>query len=288
MSFLYLRQSFIKAFFVVSSVFIIQACRQKVKVIKSPPHYKFSEVQTTKLDLRLKEISGIAWDPVNSEFLAHQDENGQLFLLDKESKDIKPPSPFKFAGKGDYEDVAIYNGVPYILRSDGQLTKIIRDSAGVRGVDVGKLSISGLNDFETLYTDTSRKALILLCKNCAMDTKSEISAFAYYPDSIGFVNDPVYRIDADAIKAMAPNKSHKFQPTAAEIHPVLNKLFIISSPAKQLVIADLNGKPEGVYELGRKLFPQPEGLTFKKNGDMYISSEGVTSKGTIMKFLYKP
>lgn len=288
MSFLYLRHRFIQALFIVSSVLIVQACRQKVRQIKSPPNYKFSEVQTIKLDLRLKEISGIAWDAARGEFLAHQDENGQLFLLDKETKMIKPPSPFKFAGKGDYEDVAIYNGVPYILRSDGQLTKIIRDSSGVRGVDAGKIGISGTNDFETLYADTARKALILLCKNCGLDSKSEISAFAYYPDSIGFVNDPVYRMDADAIKKMGPNKSHKFQPTAAEIHPVLNKLFIISSPAKQLVIADLDGKPEGVYELGRKLFPQPEGITFKKNGDMYISSEGVTSKGTIMRFLFKP
>lgn len=273
---------------ILMSALMLSGCKQKRKLIKSPPHYRFSEVQVIKLDLRLKEISGIAWDAARNEFLTHQDESGLLFELDKESKAIKPPSPYKFGPKGDYEDIAIYNGTPYMLRSDGMLTRIIRDSLGVRGEELGKLGISGRNDFETLYTDTNRKALIMVCKNCEMDSKKEVSAFAYYPDSVGFVTSPVYRINADTIRKMSPFKTSKFQPSAAEIHPVLNKLIIISSAADQFVICDLDGNPEEVYELGKKLFPQPEGLTFKKNGDMYISNEGVTGRGTILRFIYKP
>jgi hypothetical protein len=139
-----------------------------------------------------------------------------------------------------------------------------------------------------MYADTARKALIVVCKNCAMDSKAEVSAFAFYPDSIGFVNTPVFRFNADTIKKMSPHKTSKFQPSAAGIHPVLRKLFIISSAANQLVVADLNGNPEAVYELGKKLFPQPEGLTFKNDGTLYISNEGVTSRSTILRFLYKP
>lgn len=243
---------------------------------------------TIKLDLTLKEISGLAWDPTRNEFLAHNDESGKLFVLDKETKAVIPPSPYKFAGKGDYEDIALYNGVPYILRSDGMITRIIRDSAGVRGEEVGKLNITGTNDFETMYADTARRALIVVCKNCDMDSKHEVSAFAFYPDSTGFDNNPIFRINADTIKKMSPHKTSKFQPSAAGIHPKMNKLFIISSAANQLVIADLDGNPESVYELGKKMFPQPEGLTFRSNGDMYISNEGFTSKGTIHRFIYKP
>jgi SdiA-regulated len=272
----------------VMAFMIFSGCKQKKRVIQSPPHYKFSEAYTIKLDLKLKEISGLAWDPLRDEFLAHFDESGQLFVLDKETKAIKPPSPYKFAGKGDYEDIALYNGVPYVLRSDGMITRIIRDSAGVRGVEAGKLNISGTNDFETMYADTARKALIVVCKNCAMDSKLEVSAFAFYPDSTGFDNNPIFRINADTIRKMSPHKTSKFQPSAAGIHPKLQKLFIISSAANQLVIADLDGNPEGVYELGKKLFPQPEGLTFRSNGDMYISNEGVTSRSTIHRFIYKP
>jgi uncharacterized protein YjiK len=268
---------------------ISTACKQpKTRVIKSPPHYDFSKVQTVKLDLKLKEISGLAWDGERDEFLAHYDEAGKLYILDKSTNAIM--KEFPFGAKGDYEDIALYNGVPYVLRSDGMITKIIRDSAGVRGVEAGKLTISGANDFETLYADTARKALIMVCKNCAMDNKSQVSAFAFYPDSTGFDVNPVFRMNADSIKKlseeMAQHKTSKFQPSAAAIHPVLNKLFIISSASNQLVIADLNGKVESVFEIGKRLFPQPEGLTFKRNGDLYISNEGVSGKATILRFPY--
>jgi len=268
------------------SLLINMACKQKTKVILSPPHYNFSEVQTIKLDLKLKEISGLAWDRERDEFLAHYDEKGNLFILDKETKAIK--EEYSFGAKGDYEDIAIYKGVPYILRSDGMITKIIRDSAGVRGVEAGKIGITGTNDFETMYADTARKALIIICKNCAMDDKKTVSAFAFYPDSTGFDNNPVMVIDAAEVEKLSPHKTSKLQPSAASIHPVLRKLFIISSAANLLVIADLNGKVESAFELGKKMFPQPEGLTFKSNGDMYISNEGVTAKSTILRFVYKP
>ncbi len=262
--------------------------RPKPKVMKSPPHYNFSQSNTIKLDLRLKEISGIAWDNQNDVFLAHYDEAGQLFFLDKSSLQIVEPSPYKIAGKGDFEDVTLYNGVPYMLESNGTIYKVIMDSAGVRGVMAGKIGITGTNDFETMYADTARKAIVIICKNCDMDGKHKVSAFAFYPDSTGFVNDPVFTIDADEVAKLSPFKTSKFQPSAAAIHPVLKKLFVISSASNQLLIADVNGKPEAVFELGKKLFPQPEGLTFKSNGDMYISSEGVTGKGLVHRFVYKP
>jgi len=275
------------ALLIFLAAFVTAGCkRPKARLIKSPPHYNFSEVLTNKLDIKLKEISGLGWDSERNEFLAHYDEAGKLFVLDKETKEITAEHPF--GAKGDYEDIAIYYGVPYILRSDGMITKIVRDSAGVRGVEVGKIGITGPNDFETMYADTARKALILICKNCKMDSKTAVSAFAFYPDSTGFDNIPVFTIDAAEVEKLSPHKTSKLQPSAAAIHPVLKKLFIISSAANLLVIADLNGKVESVFELGKKMFPQPEGLTFRSNGDMYISNEGVNTKATIHRFVYKP
>ena len=285
MTFLNFRTKLVLQIFLAA--FIVTACkRPKSRVIKSPTHYNFSEVFTNKLDIKLKEISGLVWDTDKNEFLAHYDEAGKLFILDKETKEIKAEYPF--GAKGDYEDIALYKGVPYILRSDGMIIKIIRDSAGVRGVEAGKIGITGTNDFETMYADTARKALIVICKNCNMDSKNSVSAFAYYPDSIGFDNNPVFTIDAAEVEKLSPQKTSKLQPSAAAIHPVLKKLFIISSASNLLVIADLNGKVESVFELGKKMFPQPEGLTFKSNGDMYISNEGVATKATIHRFVYKP
>lgn len=258
----------------------------KGRLIQSPPGYDFSQPFTNKLDLKLKEISGITWDSKADEFLAHNDESGKLFFLDEETKDIK--REYKFAGRGDYEDVALYDGIPYILRSDGMITRIIIDSAGnARGEEAGKPGISGTNDFETMYADTSRKALIIICKNCHMDNKESVSAFAFYPELNQFDETPVFTIDAGNVKSLSPFKTSKLQPSAAAIHPILHKLFILSSASNQLAISDLNGNVESVFELSKKLFPQPEGITFRNNGDMYISNEGVTSRGIIHRFLYR-
>ena len=272
---------------------ILASCKQKVRLIQSPPHYSFKSVQSTKIDLKLKEISGIAWDNKRDEFLTHYDEAGNVYILDKSTYAIT--SEFTFGSKGDYEDITIYKGVPYILISNGTIIKLVRDSTGrfIRGETAGKLNITSKgNDFETLYADTARKALIMVCKNCEMDDKTRVSAFAFYPDSIGFVNEPVFTIDAAKIKEMSVKQGHhktsKFQPSAASIHPIDKKLYIISSASSQLVIADQNGNPEQVYELGQKLFPQPEGLTFKNDGTMYISNEGVAARATILLFRYKP
>lgn len=283
MSFLNLRTGS-HQWLLVFSIVLFVSCQQKKKLIKSPKGYNFSQVQTLKLDIRLKEISGLVWDNERDEFLAHYDEAGKLYVLDKAT--LQVVNEYPFGAKGDYEDIALYNGVPYVLRSDGMITRIIRDNDGVRGVEAGKLGITGTNDFETMYTDTTRKALIIVCKNCDMDKKSEVSAFAFYPDSGEFDVNPVFRINADSIRSLSPHKTSKFQPSAARIHPKLQKLFIISSAANQLVVADLDGNPEAVYELGKKLFPQPEGLTFKSDGSMYISNEGVTSRATVNLFRY--
>ena len=270
----------------------LASCKQKVRLIKSPPHYSFKAVQSTKIDLKLQEISGIAWDNKRDEFLTHYDEAGKVYILDKSTYAIT--SEFQFGSKGDYEDITIYKGVPYILISNGTIIKLVRDSAGQfqRGETAGKLNITGVNDFETLYADTARKALVMVCKNCEMDDKTKVSAFAFYPDSVGFVNEPVFQIDAAKIKELSAKLGHhktsKFQPSAAPIHPMDKKLYIISSASSQLVIADSTGNPEQVYELGEKLFPQPEGLTFKNDGTMYISNEGVASRATILLFRYKP
>ena len=257
-------------------VMINMSCRPKTTVLKSPPHYKFSEVLTDKLEIeRLREISGITWDSKNNVFLAISDASGKLYILEKDNKTIIGENIF--GDNDDYEDVAILNGVTYILRSDGMITKIIRDSTGkTYGLEAGKINLSGTNDFETMYSDPARNALVLICKNCKTDNAGSVSAFAFYPDSIGFASNPLFVIDAAKVKELSPFKTSKLQPSAAAIHPVLQKLFILSSASHQLVIAGLDGKVESVYKLSPKLFPQPEGITFidkgKEKGNMYISN----------------
>ena len=261
-------------------------CRHKTRVLKSPAHYNFSTLVTYKLDLtKLREISGITWDSVNKVFLAISDASGKLYSIDKDAR-LSTEEPV-FGDKGDYEDVAILNGITYILRSDGMITKFIKDSTGkIFSTEAGSINLSGTNDFETMYSDPVRNALVLICKNCKTDDERSVSAFAFYPDSIGFDNKPLYIIDAQKVKELSLIKTSKLQPSAAAINPKSQKLYILSSASNQLVITDLNGKVESVYRLSPKLFPQPEGIAFTSKGDMYISNEAVSARPTLLKFTY--
>jgi len=269
--------------FITMLILLSESCRRKAEVLKSPPGYDFSTMERFKLDLELREVSGIAWDHVKNEFAVVCDERGRVYFLDKETKFIR--TKMDFAKKGDYEDITYVNSVPYILRSDGLIVKCNVDSAGnISGTEIGKLNIKGSVDFETMYYDPGRKALIIMCKNCGMDEKKKISAFAYYLDSAGFSKEPVFQVDLAAVESRAPKKTSRPEPSGASINPAQQKLYILSSASNQLIITDLNGNVEGVFVLaaGDDYFKQPEGICFKQNGDMYISNEGITGNPTLM------
>lgn len=260
------------------------SCKQKTTVLKSPPGYNFQDVKPQKLNDLVREASGLEWDPARNVFITHIDEKGKLFYLNRDTKEIV--GEFDFFGKGDFEDVAMVNDTLYALISTGEVIKIKRESdTRMTGSPIGKVETGDGVDFEAMYYDSTRHALILVCKNCKVDNKATVSAYAYYLDSAKFNNSPVYQIDAAKIEQMAPKETSKFQPSAARIQWNLKKLFIISSAANLLVVADLNGVVESVHWLKPKMFPQPEGLAFNRSGDMYIVNEGVTSQATIYSFV---
>ena len=75
-----------------------------------------------------------------------------------------------------------------------------------------------------------------------------------------------------------------FMPSGIAIHPDTKDVFLISSVGKLLVVLNKNGKIIDMAPLKRSLFRQPEGITFDKEGNMFISSEGRGKKGYILKF----
>jgi uncharacterized protein YjiK len=84
------------------------------------------------------------------------------------------------------------------------------------------------------------------------------------------------------------NNTAECKPSAAAIQPKTNKLYIIASVGKLLLECDINGKIEKAYRINPSQFPQPEGITFAPNGDMYISNEGLNGRATILKFPFEP
>src|SRR5215203_5185413 len=94
-------------YFLFLFLVLIVSCKPKKFIYKSPPHYDFSKPVPFKLDLRLREISGIIWDNHKDQFIAHNDEKGSVFFLDRGAGTISG-EPYVFnSAKGDYEDIAI-------------------------------------------------------------------------------------------------------------------------------------------------------------------------------------
>ncbi|RYY98913.1 MAG: hypothetical protein EOO11_06605, partial [Chitinophagaceae bacterium] len=80
----------------------------------------------------------------------------------------------------------------------------------------------------------------------------------------------------------------EFKPSAAAIHPLERRLYILSSAGHLLVVTDLRGKVQETYRLNPSFYPQAEGIAFATNGDMYISNEAKLGKATLLRIPYQP
>src|SRR5206468_2268952 len=117
------------------------------------------------------------------------------------------------------------------------------------------------NEFETLYLDSIRQQLMMVCKNCEGDKKTT-SVFAFDYKQMRFLDSVAFQIDEKDIEKKLGSKISKFKPSAGNINPKTGELYLISSVSKLLVITDRDGKVVDVFQLDPRVFKQPEGLTF--------------------------
>jgi uncharacterized protein YjiK len=91
----------------------------------------------------------------------------------------------------------------------------------------------------------------------------------------------------DKKKGKEEEPNIKFQVSAIGIHPVTGSLYVLSGPERLLFVFDMQGRILFLERLSGDLFKQPEGITFMKNGDMFISNEGKQKAPTLVRFNYK-
>jgi hypothetical protein len=250
----------------------------------------------------LHEISGIT--VIDSSSVACiQDEKGILFILDLLKNEIK--TQIVFRTHGDFEDVTRVDSSFYILRSDGTLFEIINYSSP----DFKKKTIStGIfaDENEGLCYDKANNRLLIAPKlnnGKGSDFKKKHPIYGFSLSSGKLVKDPIFKFDLSKIKNFAVAnevsltvKSKKksrgsepdimFRPSAIGIHPITNKLFVLSGMERLLFVFEMNGTIEYIEKLNPELFNMPEGITFFKNGDMLISNEGQNKKPTLLRFNY--
>jgi uncharacterized protein YjiK len=269
-------------------VFFIASCGsgEEIGHFPSPAGYNLNKPIVVKLPPMLDEISGIFYYPKDKSLFAIHDERGWLYKIytDKKNKIEK----WKYTQGADFEDVAMADSMFFAIKSNGNIVAFSFKSPDSPVVKSFKIEKSDKREFETLYFDSTRQQLLMICKDCEADEKNMTSVFAFDYKQMKYLDSPVFYIDAKHIEKKLGEKIPKFKPSAGAINPRTGELFAISSVNKILVVAENDGKVKDVFQLDPKLFKQPEGLTFTPSGDLLISNESAgIGPATILLFKYK-
>lgn len=238
-------------------------------------------INTWELPTKLNEISGIVW--VDDHTLACvQDENGVIFIYDLKEKSIVEEIPF--AGNGDYEGIALHNNDLYIIQSDGLLYEVKDWRTTTKAVSAHQTGFKASNNMESLTYSVRDKSLLTAPKD--KDTNEEYKGIYKISLTSKKVsnNAPAYKIEmnAHALKEYKSKKLHKtFNPSEIAVHPKTHDIYVLEGKKPKLLILDAQGTLKTVYKLDKIDFPQPEGMTFSEDGDLYISNESVNGPATI-------
>jgi DNA-binding beta-propeller fold protein YncE len=249
----------------------------------------------------LNEISGIAF--YKGYILCIQDEKGTVYRFDASKKSVT--EKYAFGENGDYEDIAVKGNSIFVLKSNGNITKIENPESASRSVTILKTPLSSKNDAEGMAFDSSGNNLLIACKGSPSvkneENKGNVrSVFSFDPLSMYFNNKAVFRIDLkkkedfrkqeiydymQLLKKKGLTDESNFQPSGISVNPVTGEIFVISAQGKLILILNREGKIADMGYLDPVTFPQPEGICFSPSGDLYISNEGRGGPGTILRFV---
>jgi hypothetical protein len=232
----------------------------------------------------LLEISGITFHQGRPDtLLAINDESGKLFYFTQ--TDLKP-HVVKFAGNGDYEDVAVYKDSIFVLRSDGSIFSLPDSLTERKTISSKRKKIFPKAEYESIYIDDKSGKLYVLCKQYGKK-KNKNLLLGYSID----LKDTVvaakpFAIDISSV-VEKKNKKH-FLPSAMAKNWITGEWFIVSSANKFFLITDKDFKPKKIFSLDPAYFIQPEGMAFDNENNLYISNEGNDLRnGNILKFKYQ-
>lgn len=250
----------------------------------SPEGYDLSKGELNELGKDLNEISGIAYDSTTGHLVGVADSKRQIFSIDFTTPKLEDLTDKVVGADQDLEDVAVTDSNIYLLASRGVIYEIPK--ANAKNVDSAKaytIPLEGTNDFETLYYDPQAGGLIMLCKSCVFE-KARRSAFRFDLKTKQFDTAAYYVIPTEDVKSLLKDSDAKFDPSAAAIHPLNKRLYILSSAGNLLVVADTRGKVIEAFRLNPDKYPQAEGIAFSPRGDLFITNEGKYGKPTLQIF----
>ncbi len=244
----------------------------------------------TLTDVALKEISGLSPTPVTGQFVSIADERGELFFLDANKGGVVTKRVL-FREKGDFEGVEMVDSTIWAIKSDGDLFGIINWDTPTFSVESFKTPLKKSDDVEGLGYDPKRNALLIACKGDP-DYFIPRNIFAFDLKTRKMLEAPIYSIDPEEVNRYVPyletEKQDAFSPSGVALHPISNDVYVISTALKRLVVLDYtSGKIKHAQRLEKKNLPQPEGISFDAEGNLFISSEGKGGDGLLLQYKMK-
>ncbi len=236
----------------------------------------------------LKEVSALS--PTNEKgiYLAISDEKGAFYFIDAGNGSITRRVLFR--DKGDFEGAEMVGDALWALKSDGKLFEVSNWKTEKIQVDIFDTPLKKQDDVEGLGYDARRHALLLACKGDP-DSAYLRNIYAFDLKAKKMDEKPLYSIDPKIINRLVPyldsEKHDFFSPSAVAVNPIDGNVYVISTALKRLVILDKETrKIRFATRLDKTLLPQPEGIAFDSEGNLYISSEGKKDNGRLLKFNY--
>jgi hypothetical protein len=252
----------------------------------SPKGYNINKPESRELGKSVNEISGLTYNTDDSSLLAISDSKRKIFQIDLRREKLKDYSE-KIYTQSDFEDLVKIDTAIYVLISDGTILEMPPHVADSAHTIVYPSPFHGKTDFETLYFDPQANGLVVICKECETEKgQKRRTAYRFDLTNKAFDTSAFFTISTQEVKAIVKNDDAEFRPSAAAIHPIEKRLYIISSAGQLLVISDMHGKVLEVYNLNPDLYPQAEGIAFSPNGTMYISNEGKFGSPNLLVFHY--
>jgi uncharacterized protein YjiK len=279
----------IRWLFLVCALFMVISCESQRQRFTSPPGYDLSKPKRYNMPDELREISGIAFNKgMNDTLYAEEDENGKVFhfkLGDTRTRVTR------FGKKGDFEDISICNQYAILLRSDGVLFTFPVSETSQRDAQQVKV-FEGLlanGEYEGLASESSGK-IFVLCKHCGDEkTNKWGGGFILQMDASGnLTRSGEFEINVKEIDAIAGTRKINFHPSALTQNPRTREWWLLSATNHMLVITDEVWKVKAVHLLDPSIFPQPEGMAFDNDQNLYISNErGQTAAATVLVFSWQ-
>lgn len=237
-------------------------------------------------DPAFRELSGLGPTDKDNEFVAVSDERGEVLWMDTTGKITRR---VVFRDKGDFEGIEMVGQCVYALKSNGDIYEIgCWESDKTEVVNTYKTSLKKADDTEGLGYDPRRQALLVACKgDPQQNTDRDIFAFNLKTKTLEI--PPVYVVHPDEVNQRVPyaeeEKHDFFSPSGIAIQPQTQDVYLISTALKRLVVLDYQtGKIKYAVRLDKHLLPQPEGISFDREGNLYLGSEGKGGDGRLLRF----